>query len=82
MQINNNINSMMQLEKNLDKSANAIASMTNIENATEKQKASNADVNLVTEMVKQIEIPIAYTANAEVVLTQNSVNQTLLDIKA
>lgn len=82
MQINNNINSMMQLEKNLDKSANAIASMTNIENATEKQKASNADVNLVTEMVKQIEIPIAYTANAEVILTQNSVNQTLLDIKA
>jgi len=33
-------------------------------------------------MVEQIEIPIAYTANAEVISVQNSIYKTLLDIKA
>jgi len=82
MQINNNVNSMIQLEKNLDKSASAIASNTPLSNINEKENIVNNDFDLVKEMVKQIEIPIAYTANAEVISTQNAMHDTLLDIKA
>jgi len=82
MQINNNVNSMIQLEKNLDKSASAIASNTPLSNINEKENIVNNDFDLAKEMVKQIEIPIAYTANAEVISTQNAMHDTLLDIKA
>jgi len=82
MQINNNVNSMIQLEKNLDKSASAIASNTPLSNINVKENIVNNDFDLAKEMVKQIEIPIAYTANAEVISTQNAMYDTLLDIKA
>lgn len=82
MQINNNVNSMIQLEKNLDKSASTIASNTPLSNINEKENIVNNDFDLAKEMVKQIEIPIAYTANAEVISTQNAMYDTLLDIKA
>lgn len=82
MQINNNVNSMIQLEKNLDKSASAIASKTPLSSINVKENIVNNDFDLAKEMVKQIEIPIAYTANAEVISTQNAMYDTLLDIKA
>ena len=91
MQVNTNINSMIQLEKRLEKSASELSKLNlGSENNTEKNKElpsdekvlPREDVNLVEEMVKQIEIPIAYNANAEVISTQNSMHRTLLDIKA
>ncbi len=91
MQVNTNINSMIQLEKRLEKSASELSKLNlGSENNTEKNKElpsdekvlPKEDVNLVEEMVKQIEIPIAYNANAEVISTQNSMHRTLLDIKA
>lgn len=83
----------MQLEAKLDKSASNLAKLnTNIEDqrdsnkdtstASTKEELANNEVNLVEEMVTQIAIPIAYTANAEVITTQQSVDKTLLDIKA
>jgi len=94
MQVSNNLNSMIQLEKKLEESANALAKLnrnnseTSSENkkelsSEEKNKEINTnDTDIVQSMVKQIEIPIAYNANAEVISTQNSVSRTLLDIKA
>lgn len=93
MQVNNNINSMVKLEERLEKSASALSKLAS-NNAETNEKKNNEetlkseneqntieDVNLVEEMVTQIEIPIAYTANAEVISTQNSMHKTLLDIK-
>lgn len=96
MQVNNNnINSMIQLEKRLEESANALSklSLNNEQSSdTNKKELSSSenqnnetalkDTDVVQEMVKQIEIPLAYNANAEVISTQNSVTRTLLDIKA
>ena len=91
---NNNINSMIQLEKRLEESASALSKLnaeskdSNENNKKElslNEKNDNKtiqDTDLVQEMVKQIEIPIAYNANAEVISTQDSVTRTLLDIKA
>ncbi len=94
MQVNNNVNSMMQLEKKLEQSASALSKLSsNTENTEKKnqndlqddnisEKENSKDVNITNEMVKQIEIPIAYTANAQVISTQDSVHQTIIDIKA
>lgn len=95
MQVNsNNLNTMMQLEERLEKSAKALSklNLNNEETSDNKQKDiskdghhnSNEQINepdIVKEMIKQIEIPIAYTANAEVISVQNSMHETLLDIK-
>jgi len=80
MQIQNNLNSMMQYEKVLDKSAHNVSKL-----GLEPESINNTslkDVDLAKEMVTQIEIPIAYTANAEVISTKDSLQKTLLDIKA
>jgi len=94
MQVNNtNLNTMMQLEERLEKSAKALANLNlnNEETGDKKQKDikhemhSNieqpSEPDLTKEIVQQIEIPIAYTANAEVISMQNSLHKTLLDIK-
>jgi len=94
MQINNNVNSMIQLEKRLEQSASELSKLNldseqtnqknqkNLqENGVQKEDSSN-DVDMVKEMVKQIEIPIAYTANAQIISTQDSTNRTIIDIKA
>jgi len=84
MEITNNINTMVQLEGSLNQSADAISKI-NV-TASEKVEQNNAEylqeTDLVQEMVNQITIPLAYTANAEVISTQDSVARTLLDIKA
>ena len=91
---NNNINSMIQLEKRLEESASALSKLNSDSKESnennKKELSSNEnnddktmqDTDLVKEMVKQIEIPLAYNANAEVISTQDSVTRTLLDIKA
>lgn len=94
MQVNNNLNSMIQLEKKLEKSANALSklnldneqtqekSQKNLEKQSVSQDKITQEPNIAEEMIKQIEIPIAYTANAEVISTQNAVHKTIIDIKA
>lgn len=95
MQVNNNnINSMIQLEKRLEESASALSKLSadsqesNKNNKKELSSEDNSpsntpnDSDMKQEMVKQIEIPLAYNANAEVISTQDSVQRTLLDIKA
>jgi len=96
MQVNNNnINSMIQLEKRLEESAKELSKLT-LDNDQSNDKDNNElssknkqnnevklnDTNIVQEIVKQIEIPLAYNAKAEVISMQNSVTRNLLDIKA
>lgn len=91
MRVSSNLNSMMQLETQLDKSAKEVSRLNaNIADKNQENKDSTPsseetpinEVDLTKEMVSQIVIPIAYTANAEVITTQDSVDKTLLDIKA
>jgi len=90
MEVGNNLNSMYQLENNLNKSAHNISKSTlNDSNVNEVQKSDsidneykNPEIDLAKEMMEQILIPIAYTANAEVISTQASIDKTIIDIKA
>jgi len=94
MQINNNVNSMLQLEKRLEKSANELSKLNHDSQQPEQKNQKKIQQNMVSqdnntpeldttkELIKQIEIPIAYTANAEVISTQDVVHRTLIDIKA
>jgi flagellar hook protein FlgE len=91
---NNNVNSMLQLEKRLEQSASELSKLSldseqteqknqkNLQNKMAPQKDTTEDVDVVKEFVKQIEIPIAYTANAQIISTQDSTNRTVIDIKA
>jgi len=83
---------MIQLEKKLEESAKALSDLNlnhheesyskdRNETIDNNDKVSMEETDIVQEMVKQIEIPLAYNANAEVILTQDSINRTLLDIK-
>ena len=94
MQINNNQNSMLQLEKRLEQSASALSKLNldneqteqknqkNLQGSVTNQEESTQDVDIAKEMVNQIEIPIAYTANAQIISTQSSLHRTIIDIKA
>ena len=93
MRVDNNLNSMMQLTNNLNQSASELAKLNEASGNPLKnekvapvnettQQETIPEVDLVQEMVNQIQIPIAYTANAEVISTQDATTKTLLDIKA
>lgn len=91
---NSNLNSMMQLEKKLQESAHELSKLNlnnqqadnqkqkELKKETKPQEEQQKDVDIAKELVKQIEIPIAYNANAEVISTQDSVSKTAIDIKA
>ena len=97
MQVNStsNINTMLQLEKKLEESAEALTKLNRNSNNTDTEHQKNVakrlpmqeekeniqDVDIVEEITKQIEIPIAYSVNANVISVQNAVHQSVLDIK-
>lgn len=97
MQVNSNINSLIQLEKKLEESTNKLAKLTqNGGHASQNEQSElkqnttpnkhvpeQNEVNLTEEIIEQqVEIPIAYSVNANVVSVQNTTQQTVLDIKA
>jgi len=79
MKVNTNLNSMNQLELQLNKSAINVSKSATTETLNNYQ---DPRIDLAKEMVNQIMIPIAYNANAEVISTQSSISKTILDIKA
>ena len=94
MQVNNsNINTMLQLEKKLEESAAALTKLNQNSNDTDTNHQKNVakqlqqeedgikEIDIAEEMVKQVEIPIAYSVNANVISVQNSIHQAVLDIK-
>ena len=94
MQVNNNLNSMIQLEKKLEESTAALAKLNSSSSQTGERHDNNfkknektvknelSSVNITDEIVKQIELPIAYSVNANVISVQNAIHDTILDIKA
>ncbi|MEA3498124.1 MAG: hypothetical protein U9R16_03595 [Campylobacterota bacterium] len=94
MQVNNSLNSMLQLEKKLEKSANELAKLNNTTSEDEKKHQYNSnkkelaqandsvDKNVEDESVQQREIPIAYSVNSNGISVQNTAQQTILDIRA
>ena len=96
MQINSNLNAMMQLEKKLEQSANALAKMNmNSEDSSTKQQknvrqqhtttreeVTSKDADLTQEIVTQNELALVYGVNGNVISVQNAAHQTTLDIKA
>ncbi len=95
MQISNNINSMIQIEKRLEESAAALSKLSLNNEETQQQEEKKdvqeqihvkhedpKDIDVAKELMHQVEIPIAYNANAEVISINNSIHKTLLDIKA
>ncbi len=95
MQVNSNLSAMMQLEKKLEQSANALAKLNlnneesnntkqqkNIKQQTTQHEETKKETNLTDEIVSQVEIPLAYSVNANVISVQNAAHKTILDIKA
>ena len=89
MRVDSTLNSMSHLENQLNNSATNISKVTVTDDAEKLKENNNSSSNyvdpkidLTKEMIEQIMIPIAYTANAEVISTQSSITKTLLDIKA
>ena len=95
MQINNSLNSLVQLEKKLESSTEKLKKLTlgsehsstkehkNLNKQLQKQHQEvEPNISLSEEIVEQqISIPIAYTANAKVISINNDTTKTLLDIK-
>ena len=96
MQIHSNLNSMILLEKKLEKSAAALAKLnldneesntrqeTNIEQQYQSHTSDKGqqDTDLTDEIINQIEMPLVYSVNATGISVQNSIHQITLDIKA
>ena len=97
MQINNNLNSLIQLEKKLETSTNNLRKLTqenkhskekddtslNKQLSTSKQNIDDSSNSLEEELVEQeISIPLAYTANAQVISMKDATTKTIIDIKA
>jgi hypothetical protein len=95
MQIHSNLNSMILLEKKLEKSAAALAKLNlNNEESSTRQETnikqqyqshtsdkSQDDKDLKDEIINQTEMPLVYSVNATGVSVQNSIHLTTLDIK-
>ena len=94
MQLNSNLNSMLQLEKQLEKNANELAKLNNStsENEKKQQNSSNKNITAKTDElndksiennnIKPTQIPIAYSVGVNGISIQNSAQQTVLDIRA
>ena len=76
---NNNINSMMSSELQLNQMASNIAQVANTVGEPQFQEVT---ADLIDSIVGQIPEVISYEANAQSIKTQNAVSDMLLNIKA
>lgn len=79
MMVNNNINSMMSSELQLNQMASNIAQVAN---TVEDPQFQEVTADLIGSIVGQIPEVISYQANAQGIQTQNAVSDILLNIKA
>ncbi len=79
MMVNNNINSMMASELQLNQMASNIAQVAN---TVEDPQFQEVTADLIGSIVGQIPEVISYQANAQGIQTQNAVSDILLNIKA
>jgi hypothetical protein len=79
MRVDNNINSMMASELQINQMASNIAQVVNI---VEDPQFQEVTADLIGSIVGQIPEVISYQANAQGIQTQNAVSDILLNIKA
>ena len=79
MMVNNNINSMMSSELQLNQMASNIAQVAN---TVEDPQLQEVTADLIDSIVGQIPEVISYEANAQSIKTQNAVSDMLLNIKS
>ncbi len=79
MMVNNNLNSMMASELQLNQMASNIAQVANTVGEPQLQEVT---ADLIDSIVGQIPEVISYQANAQGIQTQNAVSDMLLNIKA
>lgn len=79
MTVNNNLNSMLSSELQLNQMASNIAQVANTVGDSEFQEVA---ADLIGSIVGQIPEVISYQANAQGIQTQNAVSDVLLSIKA
>ncbi len=79
MTVNNNLNSMLSSELQLNQMASNIAQVANTVGDSQFQEVA---ADLIGSIVGQIPEVISYQANAQGIQTQNAVSDVLLSIKA
>ena len=79
MTVNNNLNSMLSSELQLNQMASNIAQVANTVGDSQFQEVA---ADLIDSIVGQIPEVISYQANAQGIQTQNAVSDILLNIKA
>ena len=79
MTINNNLNSMISSELQVNQMATNLAQVSNIVADPQLQEVT---ADLIDSIVGQIPEVISYEANAQSIKTQNAVSDMLLNIKA
>ena len=79
MTINNNLNSMISSELQVNQMATNLAQVSNTVADPQLQEVT---ADLIDSIVGQIPEVISYEANAQSVETQNAVSDMLLNIKA
>ena len=79
MTINNNLNSMISSELQVNQMATNLAQVSNTVTDPQLQEVT---ANLIDSIVGQIPEVISYEANAQSIKTQNAVSDMLLNIKA
>lgn len=76
---NNNLNGMLAAQLQVNQAAENIANVANVVGDPALQEVS---ADLIDSIVGQIPQVIAYEANAQGIVTQQAVTDTLLNIKA
>ncbi len=79
MRVDNNINSMMASELQINQMASNIAQVANTVGEPQFQEVT---ADLIDSIVGQIPEVISYQANAQGIQTQNAVSDIFLNIKA
>ena len=79
MRIDNNLNSMVSSQVQINDMASKIADVSNIISDPQNQEVTQ---DLIDSIVNQIPEIISYEANAQGIKTQQAVSDVLLNIKA
>jgi len=79
MRIDNNLNSMVSSQVQINDMASKIADVTNVVSDPQNQEVTQ---DLIDSIVGQIPEVISYEANAQGIKTQQAVSDVLLNIKA
>ena len=79
MRIDNNLNSMVSSQVQINDMASKIADVTNVVSDPQNQEITQ---DLIDSIVGQIPEVISYEANAQGIKTQQAVSDVLLNIKA